>query len=141
MARDFKALVRLNDWEVDQKRRALADQLRLLENLLALLQSLEEEMVRERQYATANPIEGGITYGAYAEQAIRRRDDYYGRIAEQEQIVNAAREQLRLAFLEFKKYEISEERRVAKIEAEQNRDEQLELDEIGITGFNRNRSK
>lgn len=141
MARDFKALVRLNDWEVDEKRRALADQLRVLENLIALLQALESEMVQEQQYATANPTEGGITYGAYAEQAIRRREDYKGRIADQEQIVNAAREQLRLAFLEFKKFVISEERRVEKLEAEQNRTEQLALDEIGINTFNRNRRK
>ena len=141
MVRDFKALVRINDWEVDEKRRILADQLRQLENLPTLLQNLEDELVREQQYATANPIEGGITYAAYAEQTIRRREDYHRRIYEQEQAVDDAREALRLAFLEFKKFEISEERRVAKVEAEQNREEQLELDEIGITAFNRNRRK
>ncbi|WNJ99146.1 flagellar FliJ family protein [Thalassospiraceae bacterium LMO-JJ14] len=137
MARDFKALVRLNDWEVDQKRRYLAEQLRQLDNLIGLLENLEAELKREQAHAASAPTEGGIFYGAYAAQAILRREDYQRRIAEQEQQVSAAREQLRLAFLEFKKFEISEERRVARMEAEANREEQLELDEIGITGFNR----
>jgi len=137
MARDFKTLVRLNDWEVDQKRRSLAEQLRQLENLMGLLHKLEEEVAREQAHAATAPTEGGMFYGAYAEQAIVRREDYQRRIAEQEREVATAREELRLAFLEFKKFEISEERRVARAEAELKREEQHELDEIGITGFNR----
>jgi len=139
MVRDFKTLVRLNDWEVDQKRRVLAEQLRQLENLIGLLQNLEEEVAREQAHAATAPTEGGIFYGAYAEQAILRRENYQSRIAEQEREVAAAREVLRLAFLEFKKFEISEERRVARADAELAREEQLDLDEIGITGFNRKR--
>jgi len=139
MARDFKTLVRLNDWEVDQKRRLLAEQLRQLENLKGLLQNLEEEVAREQAHAASMPTEGGLLYGAYAEQAIIRREDYQRRIDAQEHDVAAAREELRLAFLEFKKFEISEDRRVARAEAELAREEQLDLDEIGITGFNRKR--
>lgn len=139
MARDFKTLVRLNDWEVDQKRRMLAEELRQLENLYSLLQNLEDELKREQAHAASAPIEGGIYYGAYAEQTILRREDYQRRIAQHEQQVAAAREELRLAFLEYKKFEITEERRVARIEAEESRVEQLDLDEIGITGFNKKR--
>lgn len=140
MAKDFKSLVRLNDWEVDQKRRILAEQLRQLENLIGLLEALEEEIKQEQAHAASMPTEGGILYGPYAEQAIRRREDYQNRIVQQERAVEDAREELRVAFLEFKKYEISEDRRVARIEAEIERDEQLELDQIGITQYNRRRS-
>jgi flagellar export protein FliJ len=141
MARDFKALVRLNDWEVDQKRRYLAEQLRQLENLIGLLENLEQELIREQAHAASMPTEGGMLYGAYAEQTIRRREDYQRRIAEQEQHVSAAREQLRLAFLEFKKFEITEERRVERIEADLSREEQLDLNEIGIMAYNRNKKR
>lgn len=137
MVRDFKALVRLNEWEVDQKRRALAVELQKLETLFDLLQRLEDELVYEQEQASLMPTEGGITYGAYATNAIARREDYQARIQEQEQIVAASREQLRLAFLEFKKFEISEERRVDKVEADIARAEQADLDEIGVTGHNR----
>jgi len=140
MARDFKALVRLNDWEVDQKRRILAEQLRQLENLIGLLEALEEEIKTEQAHAASMPTEGGILYGPYAEHAIRRREDYQNRIVQQERAVEDAREELRVAFLEFKKYEISEDRRVARVEAETVRADQLELDEIGITQYNRRQS-
>lgn len=139
MAKDFKTLVRINDWEVDQKRRSLAEQLRILENLNLMLKNLEDEVAREQAFAATSPTEGGITYGAYAEQAIKRRENFIHRIADQEREVANAREQLRLAFLEFKKFEISEERRATRIEDEQNRTEQLDLDEIGIMAFNRKR--
>ncbi len=138
--KDFKALVRLNDWEVDQKRRELAEQLRQLDNLVGLLEALEQEIKTEQAQAANMPTEGGMLYGHYAEHAIRRREDYQSRIADQEREVEAAREELRLAFLEFKKYEISEDRRVARVESELARDEQLELDEVGITQFNRKQS-
>ncbi|MBO6787372.1 MAG: flagellar FliJ family protein [Rhodospirillales bacterium] len=140
MAKDFKALVRLNDWEVDQKRRILAEQLRQLENLIGLLEALEEEIKTEQAQAANMPTEGGILYGPYAEHAIRRREDYQRRIVDQESAVEDAREELRVAFLEYKKYEISEDRRVARVEAELARDEQIELDEVGITQFNRKQS-
>ncbi len=140
MAKDFKALVRLNDWEVDQKRRVLAEQLRQLENLIGLLEALEEEIRHEQAQAANMPTEGGMLYGSYAEHAIRRREDYQSRIAQQEHAVEDAREELRVAFLEFKKYEISEDRRVARIEAEINKAEQLDLDEVGVTQYNRRQS-
>lgn len=91
MVRDFKALVRLNDWEVDQKRRALAVELQKLETLFDLLQRLEDELAYEQEQASTMPTEGGITYGAYAANAIARREDYQARIQEQEQIVAASR--------------------------------------------------
>ncbi|MGJ3258715.1 MAG: flagellar export protein FliJ [Rhodospirillales bacterium] len=140
MAKDFKALVRLNDWEVDQKRRILAEQLRQLENLIGLLEALEDEIKHEQAQAANMPTEGGMLYGHYAEHAIRRREDYQERIVRQERAVEDAREELRVAFLEFKKYEISEDRRVARIEAELNKAEQLDLDEVGVTQYNRRQS-
>ncbi len=132
MARDFKALMRINDWEVDQKRRILATHMQQLENLIARLEALEEELIREQELAASSPTEAGLTFGAYATSAIERREALQERIAEQEEIVANAREAVRIAFLEYKKYEIAEERRVAEETAEQTRDEQAELNEIGI---------
>ena len=137
MVRDFKALVRLNDWEGDQKRRVLAVELQKLEILFDLLQRLEDEIVHEQEQAATMPTEGGMTYGAYAATAIARREDYQARIQEQEQVVVSSREELRLAFLEFKKFEISEERRMAKVDDDIARAEQADLDEIGVTEHNR----
>tara|TARA_R110000787_G_scaffold63679_3_gene143386 strand:- start:127170 stop:127589 length:420 start_codon:yes stop_codon:yes gene_type:complete len=133
MARDFKALVRLNDWEVDQKRRALGEELRQLDNLEGNLSALDSEVVREKAAAEAMPTEGGIMFGAYAEVARARREDLERRIVEQQASVEHARDHLSAAYLELKKYEIAEETRVNRIDAEEARAEQADLDEIGIT--------
>lgn len=135
MAKDLSALVRLNDWEVDQKRRALADELARLEALEQQLRNLIEEMERERLAATATPTEAGLTYAAYASHAMDRRDAIKQAIAQQQANVAKAREVLREAFLEFKKFEITEDRRLMKIEQDLAKAEQAALDEIGLGIF------
>lgn len=133
MARDFKALVRISDWDVDQKRRALGEELRQLDNLEGNLSALEAEVIREKAAAETMPTEGGITFGAYATVARARREDLQRRIVEQQANVEAARDHLSAAYLELKKFEIAEETRVNRADAEQARAEQADLDEIGIT--------
>lgn len=137
MAKDLSALVRLNDWEVDQKRRALAEELFRLEALELGLSNLLKEMEHEREAATSMPTEGGITYAAYASHAMDRRDALKAAIAEQEGQVAKAREKLREAFLEFKKYEITEDRRILNMERERSKAEQADLDEVGLTIYSR----
>ena len=132
MARDFKTLVKINDWQVDEKRRMLADQLRQQALLQDRLVALEQEIIQEQEFAQAMPTEAGLTYAAYAEVAIDRRENLKKAIILQAQGVEAARERLREAFLELKKYEIAEEHREAKVEAELAKQEQAELDEMGI---------
>jgi len=132
MARNFKTLIKINDWQVDEKRRMLADQLRQQALLQDRLSSLEQEMVREQEFAQAMPTEAGLTYAAYAEVAIERRENLNKAIILQSHGVEAARERLREAYLELKKYEIAEERREIEVAAEFNKQEQAELDEIGI---------
>ncbi len=132
MARDFKALVRINDWVLDQKRRSLGELVGQLDNLEGLLAALEAEIVREQAMASQSPIEAGLTYGNYAAEAVRRREALQRRIADKETEILDAREALREAFLEFKKYEIAEDRRQARVDAELLREERQELDEIGL---------
>ena len=132
MARDFKTLVRINDWNVDEKRRFLGQQLQQLNNLIGRLNALEEEIVREQELAFSMPTEAGLTYGAYAQAALDRREALQKSIELQENAVEKARETLREAYLELKKYEIAEERRQAAVDAQLAKEEQTELDEIGI---------
>lgn len=137
MARDFKTLIKINDWQVDERRRMLADQLRQQAALQDRLAALEQEMAQEQEYANAMPTEAGLTYAAYAEVAIDRRDNLKKAIIIQAQGVEAARERLREAYLELKKYEVAEERREAELAAERTKVDQAELDEIGIMGYQR----
>ena len=137
MARNFKTLIKINDWEVDEKRRILADQLRQQALLQDRLSALEQEITQEQEFAQAMPTEAGLTYAAYAEVATERRENLKKAIILQSHGVEAARERLREAYLELKKYEIAEERREAEVAAEFAKQDQAELDELGIVNHQR----
>ncbi len=137
MAKDFKTLVRMNDWEVDQKRRALGDLLKQLADLEAQLAAHEAQLLREQLSAEQAPTEAGLTYGHFAQVAIERREEFHGLIERKEEDVENAREDLRVAYLELKKFEIAEDQRETRETAELERLERADLDEIGLMGFRR----
>ncbi len=141
MAEELHSLIRLHQWGVDEKRRKLAELLRHLADLENQGVRLEEELVQEQQTASASPGEAGYLYGNYAEAVIARRERIAGEVAETEERIAAAREELNEAFRELKKYEIAQENR-DKIEArELSLKEQADLDELGIKGFIRKRQR
>lgn len=137
MAKDLKNLIRLNEWEVDEKRRKLGELLRLMANLEAQEKALEEELVREQAEAGSSPVEAGLLYGAYAETVIERRERIRDSIEKMESAIEEAREELRLAYLELKKFEVAQENRQRKLAKEAARRETMEYDEIGIEGYRR----
>lgn len=135
MPKDLQNLIRLNEWEVDEKRRKLGELLRLMANLEAQAKALEEELTREQRQAGDNPVEGGLLYGAYAENVIERRERIKESIDKMEEAISEAREELRVAYLELKKYEVAQENRDKKMAREAARRETIEYDEIGIQGY------
>jgi len=135
MAKDLQNLIRINEWEVDEKRRKLGELLRLMANLEAQAVALEEELAREQQQAGNAPVEAGLLYGAYAEAVIERRERIKESIDKMEAAIVEAREELRLAYLELKKYEVAQENRNRKLAKEAARRETMEYDEIAIQGF------
>lgn len=137
MAKDLHNLIRLNEWEVDEKRRKLGELLRLMANLEAQAKALEEELVREQAQAADQPVEGGILYGAYAENVIDRRERIKESMDQMEVAIEEAREELRVAYLELKKYEVAQENRDRRMAREAARRETMEYDEIGIETFRR----
>lgn len=135
MAKHLKNLIRLNDWQVEEKQRALGELLTAVAALETKRRQLEEEMVRERKAAAEAPGEIGIYYGNFAKAALTRRRALEKAIAEGEAEVAAARDRLREAYRELKKYEVAQAHRDAREAAERDHREQLFLDEIGIQAF------
>ena len=138
MAKGLRTLIRVHEWEVDEKRRFLA---RLLNHVNALERQgrdLETEIKSEQGIAAASE-EVGFAYGAYAEAAICRREDIAGNIVRTEIEIIAAQDVLTEAYRELKKFEVAQENR-DKVEArELSLKEQADLDELGIKGFIRKR--
>tara|TARA_B100000676_G_scaffold310899_1_gene378914 strand:- start:3048 stop:3470 length:423 start_codon:yes stop_codon:yes gene_type:complete len=135
LAEGIETLIRLNDWNVDQKRRKLGDLQRLIEGFEAELKKLEQDLLNEQAAATAAPNEGGFVYGYYAERVIERRAIIQISIQQLEKDTDEAREALSVAYRELKKFETALESRKLRQELELARKDQLDLDEVGIQTF------
>lgn len=131
MAKNLGGLIRLHEWNVDQKRRKLGELLNLLADLEEQAIGLEKEVKSEQRVASASPSVAGLLYGNYAMGVIERRRRIAESIAKTEETVAAAREDMREAFMILKKFQTAQENR-DRLEAEElNRKEQAVLDEIG----------
>ena len=131
MAKSLGGLIRLHEWNVDQKRRRLGELLGLLADLEGQAIGLEDEVKREQRAATASPAVAGLLYGNYAMGVIERRRRIAESMVKTEEIVAVARDELSEAFMILKKFQTAQETR-DRLEAEVlNRKDQAVLDEIG----------
>jgi len=132
MVKDLQTLIRLNEWTVDERRRELGDVLASLESLENGLHRLRDELAREQQAVQSSPNEAGFFYGNYAAAVIQRRQNLNDGIIQIEAKVTEARERLNESYRELKKYEIAQENRDLELAKEIGRQEQSEMDELGL---------
>ena len=90
-----------------------------------------EESVPEEQAIASESREGFVAYGSYARSGIKRKENLRASRDEVDTQADGLRERLETAFAELKKYELLEERRLARIEESVRAAEQAEMDEIG----------
>ncbi len=135
MARGLETLIRLNQWSVDQKRRKLGEILGLIDGFETEARKLEEDLVKEQAVAAASPNEAGFLYGYYADATINRRAIIKISIQQLESQADDAREEVNRVYRELKKFETALESRKKREQAEQARQEQLALDEVGMQSF------
>jgi len=130
------SLIRLHRWQVDERRRHLAD----LEGLAAQLSEerlrLEREEARE-QAAAAASREAGAAYAAYARQLIERRRKLALSQAEVAEQIERSRAALAEAFQEVKRYEIMAANRARQQQRREQRRQQQVQDDLGGEAFRR----
>jgi flagellar export protein FliJ len=137
MAKDFKTLVRIRKWTLDEKQRELGDMLRVLEQLIEQREELGRALKAEQKVASENPQTAGFAYGNFANAVIAERAAITEQIAAQEAKIDNFRDVVAQAFKDMKTAEISERNRVAAVRAEEDRKEQESLDEIGARAATR----
>ncbi|MEQ5775207.1 MULTISPECIES: flagellar FliJ family protein [unclassified Thalassospira] len=137
MAKDFKTLVRIRKWTLDEKQRELGDMLRVLEQLIEQREELGRALKAEQKVASENPQTAGFAYGNFANAVIAERTALTEQIAAQEAKIDNFRDVVAQAFKDMKTAEISERNRVAAVRAEEDRKEQESLDEIGARAATR----
>ncbi|MDM7984086.1 MAG: flagellar export protein FliJ [Maricaulis sp.] len=129
MARSHEPLIRLARFKVEELQKQMAELDRSKQALINQIERLEASVPEEQAIATQSK-DGYLAYGSYAQAVIKRKDNIRASLSEVEAQSDALRDRLSEAFQELKKYELLEERRLARAEAAVREAEQAELDEM-----------
>ncbi len=126
-----ETLIRLKRFQVDEKRRKVAQ----LEGMIAEFERMAGDLDREikvEQDRTGIHDPGHYAYPTYAKAALGRRDNLKNSAVELRGQLEDARAALGDAFEDLKKVELLDERDQARERAEAESREQASLDSIGL---------
>lgn len=126
----FDSLLRISRWHLDEKRQKLAELERLAERLRQDLQRLDDGIAAERRLAEADN-EARRVYPAFLQAEMQRRRRLEQSIADVEQEIDSAREDVNEAFRELKKYELAKTNEDNRVRLRKQRAEQGFADELG----------
>ena len=132
-------LIKLNQRQLDEGRKHLADLERTRDALHAHLQDLDAEIAIER--AAAGGPDGARTFMAWLEVARGRRDTLNRSIVELEEAIVAQQDAVAEAFQALKRVQLLDERQRARARAAEDRRQQAELDEMALSIFRRDRGE
>lgn len=126
-----ETLIRLKKFQVDEKRRKVAQIEGMIAEFERIAGDLEREIKTEQDRAGIHDP-AHFAYPTYAKAAIQRRENLKRSADELKGQLNDAKEALSEAFEELKKVELLDERDQARERADQAAQEQAELDSIGL---------
>ena len=124
------SLVRVHTWALNEKRQTLVGLEELADKLQGDLEALEAELQREQSAATGS-IEGTIAFPAFVAAALERRKRLRVSIANLDLGIEAAREEVREAYQEVKKYELARDNDERREQDKLALTERKDLDELG----------
>jgi flagellar export protein FliJ len=126
-----ETLIRLKKFQVDEKRRKVAQIETMIADFERMVADLDREIRSEQEKAgISDPAH--YAYPTYAKAASQRRENLSRSADELKVQLEDAKADLQEAFEELKKVELLDERDQMRERAEVNAREQAELDEIGM---------
>jgi flagellar export protein FliJ len=126
-----ETLIRLRKFQVDEKRRKVAQIEGMIAEFERMATDLEREIKAEQDRAGIHDP-AHFAYPTYAKAAIQRRENLSRSAAELKMQLDDARNALADAFEELKKVEMLDERDQMRERASESAAEQVELDAIGL---------
>lgn len=129
--RNRDSLIRLHRFQVDEKRRKLAELELMAQEFRARERELEAQVQAEQKKAGISDV-AHFAYPMFAKSVIRRRQNILASIEGIERQLDSAKEELSDAFRELKKYEVIEDNRKRKVRKTAMHVEQTQLDEIAL---------
>lgn len=124
-------LIRLKKFQVDEKRRRVAQIEGMIADFQRMAAELEREIQHEQERAGINDPTH-FAYPTYAKAAIQRRENLTRSTDELRAQLEEAKTALGEAFEELKKVELLDERDQARERAEESAREQADMDSIGL---------
>ena len=132
----IEKLIRFHKFDLDEKRRVLRDLEEQEASVQQAIYSLDQEIQSEQSFSRGQ-ADFAPYYGGYASRSKTRREALEGELAKAHEQVEAAREVVSQAFEELKKYEITKDQKDHREYLEQERQNQIELDEVALTAHQR----
>lgn len=129
-------LVRLRKWELEERRRKLADLEALAGRLDEAIARLDDEVKMEARVASGD-MDVSHAYSPYIAVTIDRRRTLVASAADVRQQIRLAHQEVTAAYQELKKFEIANANRKKRSRDELSRKEQTALDEMAIETFRR----
>ncbi len=133
------SVIRVHRWQLDEKRRALADLESLAERLSLELRRLDEEVDRERA-VVGHGAASGTDFANYMKAVQMRREHLTESREQVERQIAAASKEIAESYRDLKKYEIAQSDRDRNAQLRRHRRETAILDEIAVTGHQRRAS-
>ncbi len=134
---DLTGLIRVRKHELEQKQKTIAELYRQAEELAhqktELLETLDEEQEKLKDFG----VEMLSYFGPYSEAVHERVEDIDAATAKLETRIEIAREDMRMAYAEFKKIEITHERRLEEEQDAEEKRDSMTMDDIAIENYRR----
>ena len=132
---DLDPLIRIRKHAVEQKQKFLAELYRQAEELESQKTNLLETLKAERQKVDEIGVEALGYFGHYSKAVNARVEDIDEAVKKINHRINMAREDVREAFADLKKIEITQERRKEQEKTKRDKKDADILDDIAIEGF------
>ena len=134
---DLEALVRVRRHAVEQKQKFLAELYKQADELEGQKETMLTTLAEERKKVDEMGVEAVGYFGHYSEAVRGRVEDIDEAMKKLNRRIEIAREDMRDAFAELKKVEITQERREAEEEKELKKKESDIMDEVALEGYRR----
>ena len=131
-----ESLIRLKKFQVDEKRRQVAQIEMMIADFERMASELDQQIEIEQTKTGISDV-AHFAYSTFAKAALTRRDNLLNSANDMKGKLEAAQDSLAEAMEDLKKVELLEQREHQREAAEQLKVEQSEYDEIGRLRFSR----
>lgn len=131
-----ESLIRLKRFQVDEKRRQVGQIELMVTEFETMIRDLDTQIAVEEEKAGISDV-AHFAYPTFAKAAMQRKDNLLVSIADLNEQLERAQDQLREAVGELKKVEKLEERDHQREQAAKAQAEQDELDDFAVMGRRR----